>query len=188
MVTPMTDRRDELLDVLADHVQSHGIGAASIRTLAAAAGVAHNTLTHHFGSRAELVNAIFERISQRLLAPDQTGSASPAERLRGTWSTITGSPYATTWPVFYELVGLALRAPEEHRGFLERVAHGWVRPLADELVALGHPEPDALASATFVVATVRGLVLDLVCGGEPARVQAALDLLVAQVEAVAVQH
>lgn len=174
----MADRREELLEVLTDHVQQQGIDAASIRSLASAAGVAHNTLTHHFGSRSELLAAVFERLATRVTAAPTTAvDASPGERLRATWAAISEPSYASTWPVFYEVLSVALRSPEEHRTYLARVSEGWTVPLAEQLVAAGHPRRQALAGATFVVATVRGLAMDALCGGDPERIEDALGML-----------
>lgn len=174
----MVDRREELLEVLTDHVQAHGLEAASIRTLAAAAGVAHNTLTHHFGSRSELLAAIFERLTSRIpTGPAPTVDASLPERLRATWTQLSSPPHTSIWPVFYEMLGVALRAPEQHRAYLTRVSEGWTIPLAEEQIAAGRPRREALASATFVVATVRGLVIDALCGGDPERIADALAML-----------
>ncbi len=174
----MADRREELLELLTDHVQEHGLEAASIRTLAAAAGVAHNTLTHHFGSRSELLAAVFERLSSRIpTGPVPTVDAAPSERLRATWSALLTQPQLSTWPVFYEVLSVALRSPAEHRAYLTRVAEGWTAPLAAELVAAGRSQREALASATLVVATVRGLVIDVLCGGDRERIDDDQSLL-----------
>ncbi|HSX69251.1 TetR/AcrR family transcriptional regulator [Nocardioides sp.] len=174
----MADRREELLELLTDHVQQHGLEGASIRTLATAAGVAHNTLTHHFGSRTELLAAVFERLSSRIpTGPAPTVDTAPTERLRATWAALLTHPQVSTWPVFYEVLSVALRSPEEHRTYLTRVSEGWTAPLAAELVAAGRSQRDALASATFVVAAVRGLVIDALCGGDRERIEDALALL-----------
>lgn len=176
----MSDRREQLLDILVDHVLRHGLDGASFRTLAAAAGVRHNTLTHHFGSRSELFAAIFERLAQRMAAPPvpQTSDRTRADRMRDTWERLTSDPFATVWPVFFEVLGAALRAPDQHAAFLHHVATDWSAQIADELIAEGRPQRDALALSTFLVASVRGLVIDASSGGDPARVQDAFELLI----------
>lgn len=174
----MVDRREELLELLTDHIQQQGLDGASIRSLAAAAGVAHNTLTHHFGSRSELLAAVFERLSLRITtAPDGQPTASPAERLRSAWAALTSEPHTSTWPVFFEVLGVALRSPADHRAYLTRVSEGWTLPLSEELFAAGRQHRQARAVATFVVATVRGLVIDALCGADPQRIEDALTML-----------
>lgn len=179
----MTERRDELLDALADHVLASGLEGTSFRTLAAAAGVRHNTLTHHFGSRSELLALVFERIARRMSAPTPGAArATDAARVKDTWTRLTSPPFASLWPAFFEVLGAALRRPEQHEEFLRHVTQDWTTPLAEELVAGGRPRREALATATFVVATMRGLVIDAVSGGDPRRIRDALGLLSTFVE------
>jgi AcrR family transcriptional regulator len=171
-------RRDELLDVLADHVQHSGLEEPSLRELAEAAGVPHITLIHHFGSRSELMAEIFGRINERTsgLASLQPG-ASYQERLATMWATLTGAGHREVWATFFELLGSALRAPEQHREFLNHTATDWTVPLMAELIEAGFGGADAARTATFVVAAVRGLVIDSLAGGDPERINGAFDLL-----------
>jgi len=176
------DRRSELLDALADHVQRSGLSGTSLRSLAAAAGVRHNTLTHHFGSRSELLAAVFERIAQRMsTVPEQphpgAGTDAQSKRLRDVWGQLTASSFLSTWSAFYEVLGMSLRNPEGHAVFLRHVTTDWTEPLTQHLVSLGRPRPESEAAATFVVATMRGLVMDALSGGDDERLQRALALL-----------
>jgi len=50
---PMT--RDSLLPLLAAHVLTHGLGQASLRPLARAAGTSDRMLLYHFGSKEALM-------------------------------------------------------------------------------------------------------------------------------------
>ena len=176
-------RREVLLDALADHVLAVGLESTSYRSLAAAAGVRHNTLTHHFGSRSELLAAVFERIAQRLAAPAESPGSPRADRLRAVWAQMTSAPFASVWPTFFEVLGAAMRAPDQHGAFLRHVTEDWSTRLAGELEVDGASEREALAAATFLVASVRGLVMDLGSGGDRQRVNDAFELLVTFVEA-----
>lgn len=173
-------RRDELLDALADHVQRYGLEGASVRNLAAAAGVAHNTLTHHFGTRSELVTAIFERLAQRVAdthGQPLSSAQFQRKRLHRAWAQLAEGTGETLWPVFFEILGTAIREPDQHQTFLNHLAQDWVYPLADDLVRVGQRRKDALALATLVIAAMRGLIIDSVSGGDPTRIAGALDLL-----------
>ena len=57
------DRRDALIDRLADHMLAIGIGASSLRTLAKAAGTSDRMLLYYFRDKDELVAATLERIA-----------------------------------------------------------------------------------------------------------------------------
>lgn len=184
----MASRRDELLDVLVDHIQHSGVENASFRTLAVAAGVRHNTLTHHFGSRSELLAAVFERLAQRIVGPTGPFSAESGlhgDRLRAVRHQLTSSPFASLWPVFFEVLGVALRTPEQHQAFLRHVSTDWTGLLTEQLVAQGRSPRQARAAATVVVAAVRGLVLDVCSGGNQDRIDDAWELLAALADAAA---
>jgi hypothetical protein len=68
--------------------------------------------------------------------------------------------------LFFEAYGLALRHPDRYSDFLNHAIHDWLdEPLAaiDEI------------SATLAIATVTGLVLDLLTTGERGRVEDAME-------------
>jgi hypothetical protein len=79
---------------------------------------------------------------------------------------------ASTSPGLPDLAvyGRALQAPEEFAGFLDVAGAAWM----DTLRAAQGPDTDpeaAACRATLVIATIRGLLLDLLAGGDPSRVQ-----------------
>jgi hypothetical protein len=76
--------------------------------------------------------------------------------------------------LFFAVYGRALQAPQQFAGFLERVVAEWMSALID---AQG-PDIDhvtATRMATLVIATIRGLLLDLLATGDRSRVQDAAE-------------
>jgi hypothetical protein len=68
--------------------------------------------------------------------------------------------------LFFEAYGLALRHPDRYSDFIDHAIPDWLdEPLAavDEI------------SATLAIATVTGLVLDLLTTGDRLRVEAAME-------------
>jgi hypothetical protein len=68
--------------------------------------------------------------------------------------------------LFFETYGLALRHPDRYSEFIEHAIHDWLdEPLAatDDI------------SATLAIATVTGLVLDLLTTGDRIRVEDAME-------------
>lgn len=178
-----TGRREELLERAVDHVVNHGLGGSSQRQLAAALGVAHNNLTHHFGSRAELLALVFERLAQHTRTLLDTQAVDdPRRRLYAVWDSLADEGYRQVWISFFELLATSLRSPDEHAAFLSHVTADWTVPLTADLTAQGMPSGRAEARATLVVAAVRGLVLDLLAGGQRERVGAGLEELVVLLE------
>ena len=64
--------RAALLQVVIESIARHGLGARSLRDLAADAGTSHRMLIHHFGSRDGLLVAIVSEVEaqQRALLLD----------------------------------------------------------------------------------------------------------------------
>jgi AcrR family transcriptional regulator len=60
------DKRDALLDSMADFVLTHGLSAASLRPLAKAAGLSDRMLLYYFKDKDDLIAAILARIVARL--------------------------------------------------------------------------------------------------------------------------
>lgn len=168
-------RYDELLNLAVDHVIEKGVPGLSIRTLADALGVAHNTVTYHFGNRAQLLEAIFSRLAERIRA--ETEAASPAapdsnkgdarSRIETTWAWLRDPAHRPMWSTFFEVLGMAAREPQTYRGFLDHVANDWVEPLSEEIHALGADTAQAEARATMLVATIRGLMIEIQIARDP---------------------
>lgn len=62
------ERRDQLLDVLADIVLTEGYPAVSIDRVARDAGIARTVIYSHFGNLEGMLQALIERTEQRALA------------------------------------------------------------------------------------------------------------------------
>ncbi|MBX9796467.1 TetR/AcrR family transcriptional regulator [Sphingomonas sp.] len=60
------DRRQHLLEQLADHMLAHGLGGTSLRPVAAALGTSDRMLLYYFTTKAELIAATLQTVAQRL--------------------------------------------------------------------------------------------------------------------------
>jgi AcrR family transcriptional regulator len=176
-------RRAELLDAVVDYTVEHGFSEVSWRPVAAALGLSPTTLVHHFGTKEQMLVAILGRLRERIAAASNRPGEQPdlATAARAAW-TRTSDPQR--WPefrLFFAVYGRALQAPQQFEGFLERVVADWMGALVD---AQG-PDTDpatATRTATLVIATIRGLLLDLLATGDRDRVQDAADSFFASLE------
>jgi AcrR family transcriptional regulator len=165
-------RRAELLDAVVDYTVEHGFSEVSWRPVAAALGVSPTTLVHHFGTKEQMLVAILGRLRERIAAANDRAGQQPdlATAARAAW-TRTSDPQQ--WPefrLFFASYGRALQAPQQFEGFLKRVVADWMSVLVD---AQGPDTDPATATrmATLVIATIRGLLLDLLATGDRDRVQ-----------------
>lgn len=94
--------RDELIEAMARHVLRHGLGTASLRPLAKAAGTSDRMLIYHFGSKDGVVAALLQALAGDL-----------ARRLD---AALPAAPAASTGSLLAELVAL-VRQPALRRHF-----------------------------------------------------------------------
>jgi AcrR family transcriptional regulator len=164
---PDPKRRQALLDGAVDYVLANGISDLSLRPLAAALGTQAPVLLHHFGSKEHLVEELLRRVRDRVRALGRSAEAeAPRSGLPAVWTCLSDPDQAPLMRLFFEAYGLALRDPDRYSDFLEHAIHDWLdEPLAaiDEI------------SATLAIATVTGLVLDLLTTGDRGRVEEAME-------------
>ena len=177
-------RRAELLDAVVDYTVEHGFSDLSWRPVAAALGVSTTTLVHRFGAKEQMLEAILGRLRERLLAAtreklgDQPDLATAA---RAAWTLTSAPQRGAEFRLFFAVYGRALQAPEQFADFLEHVVADWMSALRD---AQGPGTDPRIATrrATLVIATLRGLLLDLLATGDRDRVRDAAEGFLASLE------
>lgn len=76
-------RRQEILDRAIEVFERRGAARTSLRAIAEEVGVTHAALTHYFGSREELLVAVYREAEQRPSADDDApDEATPVELMR----------------------------------------------------------------------------------------------------------
>lgn len=164
---PDPKRRQELLDGALDYVVAHGISDLSLRPLADALGTQAPVLLHHFGSKEHLVEELLRGVRNRVRALGRSAEAeTPRSGLGTVWTWVSDPEQAPLMRLFFEAYGLALQYPDRYADFLQHAIHDWLdEPLAavDEI------------SATLAIATITGLVLDLLTTGDSVRVGDAME-------------
>jgi AcrR family transcriptional regulator len=164
---PNPARRQELLEGAVDYVIDHGITDLSLRPLAEALGTHAPVLLHHFDTKEHLVEEILGRVRDRLRALGRAAEAtSHRSGLAAVWNWVSDPEQSSLMRLFFETYGLALRHPDRYPDFLQHAVHDWLdEPLAavDDI------------SATLAIATVTGLVLDLLTTGDRHRVDDAIQ-------------
>lgn len=137
--------------------------ARTVRRLAAATG-----------SRGRLEPSGAAVLLRRVLDEALSGHADPAEALRALWEWLADPAHHNVERFFFEGYARSLHDTEgPWREFGADSVREWL-PRLERATA-------GTANATFVLAALRGLLLDLLATGDTARVQAAAaELLVAR--------
>ena len=103
-VTKPDIRRAEFIERLTDHVLAHGLSASSLRPLAKAAGTSDRMLLYYFQDKAEIITAVLQLVSARLLVMLSERAATeplPIDELRRQFAAILLVdelwPYMRVW-------------------------------------------------------------------------------------------
>lgn len=170
-------RRAGLLDSAADYVIEHGLADLSLRPMARELGVTPTTLVHHFGNKDQLLEAIIQRVRERILEAlhIEDRAADPYRVIHDVWLWMTNPQHEQLYRVYFEIYGSALQAAERFQSFLEHVVTDWLAILTDILERNGADPGSAANQATLAVATARGLLLDLLTTGDTERVSNAFE-------------
>jgi len=167
-----------------NYVLSHGLWDLSLRPLAKALKTSARMLVYHFGSREELMREVLcglrERADAEIRAWMRSGKyrRTLPEFLRWYWRQVSSPRARPAARVVFEVYALALRHPDRYPGVLEEPRAYW-RKLTR---SLGGSPPLDVATATLLLATTRGLLLDVTATGERARVGRAMRALIGMVE------
>ncbi len=175
------EHRTELLDDVVRYLGGHGLAGVSLRPMATELDVSVNTLTHHFGSKDELIVAALRRagelqhaVEARWLRRDP--GLSQSNLLRAWWRWLTASP---TNLALARLGIEAVALDATHSGLPRRVraeqVGRWRLNIEDHLIEAGMPPDAAAAEASLAKATFTGLVVDLLATGERKRLGRALE-------------
>ncbi len=175
-----TAKRDTLRRAAGRYLIERGLTAFSLRPLAVELGTSARMLIHHFGTREHLLREAIESIRESERAEldayrrrHRLADADVATALRWHWKRLTSSPMRARLPQLFELYVGGLGDTQVASWLFEAPLLYWRNVLADN----GVTAPRAQATyATLILATLRGLLLDLTAGGNKTRVDHAFRL------------
>jgi AcrR family transcriptional regulator len=178
-----TTAREALLYDAADYFLKHGVTDASLRSIAAGIGTSHRMLLYHFGSKerliAEAIDAVRHAERLSLIPARQPGAGDPLDAIWAAWCRWRSEEWTQYFRFQFEVWLLALRDPESYEAFLGGVVDDWLDEFATLLTTLGFPAAKARRSATLILATMRGLHLDLFTTGDVRRADGTVRELLA---------
>jgi AcrR family transcriptional regulator len=150
------NRRSQTLAAAADYVLAHGLAGLSLRPLAKALDTSPRMLLYDFGSKDQLIADVLAEIrrrEERLLDAD-------VHTLDEVWKWISAPEREAFLRLFFEVYVDAMK-----RGEASPFVREWVDFLASRVDE---------ATATLLIAVVRGLLLDRLATGDKERTDAAL--------------
>lgn len=177
-------RRLALLASVTDDLDQHGLVDFSLRRAAAAAGTTHKVLLYHFDSVDELMRQALLELRRRRVSAASAAARQPAdvtlgERVRSVWRTLSDEPAGPR--VLDQASGLALYDPTRYAA-LGRDATEQYLPAVRAICPADWSQQRRDEIGELIVATLRGLLIDLLTSGEQSRVEAGLRALLRALE------
>lgn len=168
-------RRAELLERTIAYAARTNLSELSLRPLAAEIGSSPRVLIYLFGSKDGLVREVLSVSRARQLAlvtRAMEESAEPADVLGRLWAWMSDPEHAGVARLFFECYIRSLGGGEPWAAFAADSVHDWGPPLRRILTGSDGVSPTD-GEVTLTLATLRGLLLDLLATGEAERIDLA---------------
>lgn len=180
---PESARKAELVMKLLEYSAQHGLSSMSLRPLAAAVGSSPRVLLYLFGSKDGLIREVLvrSRKNQQVLAEEWVSEAAePADRIGRLWDWLSDPSHAGIERLFFEAYARSLHDVEgPWRDFGADSIDDWL-PVIESFLVKGTGRRRSKRTrelATFVLATMRGLLIDLLASGDLERADAGMRML-----------
>ena len=172
-----TESRERLLTATIRLLRDGGYSAASVKAIAAEAGMSLGSLQHHFPTKARLMTAVVERLAEKRLDVYRAQAeviADPLARYVGsfdsTWALVKEPEFVAVLEIL-----LARRSDPELRAESEAAIEGnetamkqWVSRLAADV---GDPPAVAHFRRSLSNTFLYGLAMQLTVGMDPAEAE-----------------
>ena len=179
MVRPVNpNRKRETLAKATDYVLEHGLAGLSLRPLARALETSPRMLLYDFGSKEQLIAEVLAEVRRReaaLLEEFQSRPDSgPADTLHAVWDWIGADERRPFLRLFFQVYVDAMIRPEAYADRGRAMVTDWLGLLQTDW----RPEAVDAATATLMIAVVRGLLLDRLTAEDPERTDLAFGRFV----------
>ncbi len=153
--------RETLLPLLASHVLNHGLGGASLRPLAKAAGTSDRMLIYHFGNKETLITQLLEHIAGIYSAALNAaiGAERPKtrgecfERVMAQGNHPIMQPFMVLW---WEIVAGSARGLPGYREAAEAMIAKQLAWLEGQMPA---DDPDPASGARYLLTMMEGTLM-----------------------------
>lgn len=162
--------REALLEAVIEVVGRDGLKSLSYRKVAEIAGVDNTLISHHFGSKAALLEAAMDYASRRTLESAEFDRIFQGAIAENILSEVRESPERQAFQ--FEMV-LASRTMPALRPAAERLYTAYVQRMQAALVTAGYEADEAVARVVF--AALDGLVFQRLTIATEDQTRSALD-------------
>lgn len=166
-------KADELLGKIIEIVRRTGLAGFSLDTLAPQLGTSSRMLVYYFGSKDELLGRIVYAVRNDTVTAFSRQPAGTILEAIDQWWTYYRANLADM-QFFFHLASRSFEEPDKFEEFSSTAVELWTSYFHQSLLGVTKTEAEAQAIARLALATVRGLMVDLLITGERKRVEEAL--------------
>lgn len=188
---PRAETKQRLLAATLKHLEDNGVADMSLRQLAEQLGTSHRLLIYHFGTKEGLLVAVveeIERVQRRWLEDLWARELTPIELMRSSWDRTCDPKLDKQLRLFVEIYGHVVQGRAHTAPLLDTLIGAWMEPATDLFKRMGMTTAHARVHARLHVATMRGLMLDLLTMGDVKAGQAAFEQYLSQYEKLPGAH
>lgn len=171
------DKRAEVIERLARHFLSEGLGDSGLRKLAEVAGTSDRMLLYYFDNKDELLAAVLAHIAGGMNAALSSlfgeQPRAPALMLQQLWRVACQPDFAAHLNLWLEMSSRAGRGDLMAIAVVTQISASWTQWLAS---LLDVPEDQQLALANLLLAVVDGQLV--MFPDDLSRGEAAINLLI----------
>jgi AcrR family transcriptional regulator len=188
---PRAETKQRLLAGTLHYLRENGVADVTLRQLAEQLGTSHRLLIYHFGTKEGLLVAVVEELEreqqtwmQSLWERDMT----PMQLMRLAWQRTCDPQIDRQLRLFVEIYGHALQGRAHTAQLLGTLIDAWLKPVGHLFVRMGMKPAQARVHARLHVATMRGLMLDLLTTGDLKSINAAWEHYIGQYDELPGAH
>lgn len=159
----------KILDATITYVLENGIGDLSLRQIADGIGTSHRMLIYHFGSADNFWEAVLREIrhrEQRIRPRPAPADMEVVEWIEQAWERFSAQSYLPVMRLLFTLYVKAINEPERFGDFLDDAVNGWVQHSTTLFEHAGFERDEAHVRARILLATMRGLLLNVLATGD----------------------
>jgi AcrR family transcriptional regulator len=171
--TKKSAKADELLGRIIEIVRRTGLAGFSLDSLAPQLGTSSRMLVYYFGSKDELLGRIVYAVRKDTVeAFGRQSAATILDAVDQWWAYYRAN--LADMQFFFHLASRSFEEPDKFEEFRSTAVELWTSYFHQSLQGATDSESEAQAIARLALATVRGLMVDLLITGDLKRVEEAL--------------
>jgi AcrR family transcriptional regulator len=169
--------KTDLLEQVTNYILEHGLQDLSLRPLAEALGTSARMLIYHFGSKEQLIVEVLECAAAKQQAAFQTWVAVQKhknflELLEDFWQSLTAPELRPFMRLLFEVDVLGFSGHSVYSRFAKETSLRWTSFMETLITQIWNQKANQ-GLGTTVVATLNGLLLDLLTTSDDVRVEKA---------------